>query len=386
MSNDKIGSRLFSIDGDFTIIPKEKRQIQHEYLNYAEKEGKAKFRYYTSNYMPTVEVRASNGCIVEVNWHACPSKILFNHNLQELQADEIEYMFDVLIADLEYMGIYTTKEILKKKPLNVLDVNKLVLWPNNIDLAFYLQSSAKQGRFTSIISLYPNDGVSVNNTLKHRKLIIYDKSKESEELKYLDKETLKFMKNAAFTLINVEYQMRTKKEIDAEFRTQKISLANTVENAFNPIIAKTILWNRVNEYFKDIFMTSDEYETIKEKVTTYCKKNGKKGCEKITSLIGIAFMAKKPGIKNQLLQFSDRNTVTRKLKELKEIDLTPVKPLEEFKALITNTIETNFPITLDYLKTADKTIKCKGSYAENPHNIDFGNDFPDLGYISIKNI
>lgn len=254
-----------------------------------------------------------------------------------------------------------------------------------MDILPYIQKSGKQGHFKPAITLYPNEGKSLNNNLKNRKLMIYDKSKQAEELKYLDYETAKFIKNATFTLFNIEYQMKYKREIDEEFAINHISLKNSFENAFNPLVAKTILLNRIQAYFKDIFLTSDDEETIKEKIKTYCKKHNKKGLEKITSLIGIALMAKTPDFKNVLLEFSDRNTVSKKLKELREINLTPIKPVEDFKEQVIRSIETNFIITLDYLKELDERLKCKGSYAETPHNIAFDNNFANFGVTYAKN-
>lgn len=358
MAADKIGLRLEMLEGDFNIVPKKNRQYYQEYLTVAEKYGKAKFKNTTDEYMPYIEVFYNrNAALYTIQIDACPSKILFNHNLQELNTEEVEQMLDKLIEKLEYAGIYTTKEILKQKPLNKLDVNKIIFWPNKMDILPYFQKSAKQGHFEYSITFYVNLGKSVNNNLKRRKLIIYDKSRQAERLEYLDKETLDFIQNATFTIFNVEFQMQGKKEIDAEFKTQKIALANTLENAFNPIIAKTILLNRTKEVFKDIFIISDDDETIKEKVLTYCKKTGKRGVEKITSLMWICSLSRKPDIKAELLKISDRYTVGNKLKELKEINLIPIKPVEEFKETVINSIETNSLITLDYLKEQDKNIK-----------------------------
>ena len=358
MAADKIGLRLEMLEGEFDIIPKEYRQFHQEYLSKAERYGKAIFRNTRDEYMPYIEVYCDKDTvsyIVQID--ACPSKILFNHNLQELNSEEVEQMLDKLVEKLDYAGIYTTKEILKQKPLNKLDVNKIIFWPNKMDILPYFRKSAKQGHCKHAITYYPDQGRTVQNNLKRRKLHIYDKSKQSDDLIYLDKETLDFIQNATFTIFNVEFQMQGKKEVDAEFKTHKIALANTLENAFNPIITKTILLNRTRDFFKDIFITSDDYETIKEKVNTYCKKMGKRGLKQITSLMWICSLSRNPDIKGELLEISDRYTVKKQLDELYEINLTPVKSVEEFKESVINSIETNSIITLDYLKEQYKIIK-----------------------------
>lgn len=88
MPVDKIKMYLYRANGEFEILPKDKWEPRHNYLN--SKEPKAKYTHDKYEYMPSICVFRENEEITRICLQACPSKVLYGHNLQEITQQDFE--------------------------------------------------------------------------------------------------------------------------------------------------------------------------------------------------------------------------------------------------------------------------------------------------------
>lgn len=357
---DRIKENLSRLSGEFEILPKGKWEPRHKYLNSLE--YKANYSHDKPEYMPNICVFRNNGEINGVTWQACPAKVLYGHNLQEVTQQELEAFLDKSVSQLAYAGILTDKEVLRKHYLSGADVNKLAIYPGTAAILFrILQNTPTTGQFKKAITLYPDEGICVYNVLKHRKLKIYDKTVQSKKLDFIPQDLAEFMKQASFTLINNEYSMEGKAQIDEELETQGITLPNTLESFWNPIVSQTILKNRTSAFFNQIFTIDlSQAEECFLAVQSYCKQHNITGLQAKTSLWGSIEYIGNFGLnrfQNWLLESSDKKDVRKFIKKLKDIHL-PCLPEEKIlKKTVSDALETMEPITLETLKTADEYLK-----------------------------
>ena len=309
MISDKVTTRLSRAYGELEILPKDQWEPRHQYLGCVN--NKANYRHDKHEYMPNTCIYKDNGEISQVCWQACLSKVLYEHNLQEITPDELEAFLDKSVAQLRYAGILTDKETLCKHHLSSLDVNKLVIYPGKVNIATkILWETPKKGRFKKVVSLYPDGEQSIYNELTARKLNIYDKTTQSGCLNYAPEDLISLVQAAPFTLLNIEYSMKGKAEIEAEFKTQGIDLPNTLKTAFNPIVAQTILSNRIADFFTQIFtVDANQQQEFKNALSTYFKQQEITGPKAKSALIGGAFGVSVWGLneyQNLLLENADK--------------------------------------------------------------------------------
>lgn len=239
--------------------------------------GHNTYRHDKDEYFPTIIAQPYG-----IWWETCPAKVLFGHNLYEVRPEHLNKFIDKSIQQLAYAGVYVKKEVLLKHTLNRLDVNKITLLNYSMELCRrLLESSRKSGRQNNSITLYPDTGHAVVSALAHRRLEFYDKYTEGIKQQIPD-ELKDILNRYRLTIFNIEYQIQGLNEIRREFITQKIPLEPTVENAFNPLIAKTILSNRVSKFFEGIVNIDNPLYDLLEQVELACKEQNITGLQNIS--------------------------------------------------------------------------------------------------------
>ena len=274
---------------------------------------------YKNWYFPHIKPQ---GCSLMI--HTCPAKILFGHNLKNVVPSDLDEFLERTIQQLDALGIEVSKETLRSKRLSILHVNQLVGIPLTIDCCTrMLQTAEKYGRLERGVSLYPENGICVFNNLSHRKLKIYDKT--AEALKQpLAMEQAKELQKKHKTLLQVEFQMEYAREIEREYSLQKIKLENTLENAFNPIVARKILDARAREWLNHIcIIDSPDYQLL-ETTEIICQNNNIHGIQARSSLLGCLWLCKQYGLYNALKYISrwtDHKTASKHCKKIKKLFL-----------------------------------------------------------------
>ena len=307
---DLLGFRLEA--GEFNI----KEHLLTKRHNLADWKLNA-FLAFQNRYFPVIKQEGNT-----LKIQTCPAKTLFNHNLCNILPSDLEPFLEATLKQLNEYGIETSKEILCSKQLNILHVNQLVAVPLTIDCCNrMLQTAEKYGKFQKGLSLYPNDGLCVFNNLKYRKLKFYDKTAEGLKQPAAI-EIVNGFKKQHQTLLQVEYQMQGAREIEREFTYQGIKLKNTLENAFNPEIARKILYSRTKEALQHIYVVnSSEYDLL-ENTEIICKQKNIHGLQAISSLVGCLWICKQFGI-NSLLKYlehwTDHKTAYRYSKKFKKL-------------------------------------------------------------------
>lgn len=252
--------------------------------------GHNTYRHDKDGYFPTIIAKPYG-----IWWETCPAKVLFGHNLYEVGPEHLNEFIDKSIQQLAYAGVYVKKEVLLKHTLNRLDVNKITLLNYYMELCRrLLESSRKSGRQNSSITLYPDNGHAVVSALAHRRLVFYDKYTEGIKQQIPD-ELKDILNRYRLTIFNIEYQIQGLNEIRREFITQKIPLEPTVENAFNPLIAKTILSNRVSKFFEGIVNIDNPLYDLLEQVELACKEQNKTGLQNISVRVLLLLLIKEFG-------------------------------------------------------------------------------------------
>ena len=272
---------------------------------------------YLGKYFPTIRLKGP--CLQIVT---CPAKALYNHNARNISAEDLETFLTITNQQLLNHGIEVSKETLRTKRLSTLHVNQLVKVPLTIDTCSrMLRTAEKTGKFKQGISLYPEEGICIFNNLKHRKLKIYDKTMELLKQPSA-KEIVQELQQTSTTLLQVEYQIQGAREIEREYAYQGIKLENTLENAFNPEIARKILYSRAKEALQHIYVVnSSEYDLL-ENTEIMCKQKNIHGLQAISSLVGCLWICKQFGI-NSLLRYlehwTDHKTAYRYCKKIKNL-------------------------------------------------------------------
>ena len=271
---------------------------------------------FQNRYFPVIK---QEGYTLKIQ--TCPAKTLFNHNLCNILPSDLEPFLEATLKQLNAYGIETSKEILRSKQLNILHVNQLVAVPLTIDCCTrMLQTAEKYGKFQKGLSLYPDDGFCVFNNLKYRKLKFYDKTAEALKQPAAI-EIANGLKKQHQTLLQVEFQMQGAREIAREYKLHGIKLENTLENAFNPIIARTILLARVKEAFKHIYVVNSPDYQLLENAEIICTNNNIHGLQAISSLLGCLWIYSQFGIhklSHILSRWSDSKTASRYCKKIKQ--------------------------------------------------------------------
>lgn len=353
-------TKIYLQYGEFEIISKDRWEPRHQYLKCPATVNQYKHDKY--EYMPSIIAFGSQEGISHIQWEVCPAKALYGHNLQEITPSEFNKFVDKSIYQLHYAGINTDKETLRKHYLSLLDVNKLAIYPAQFNIARHiLQQTPPSSRFEKPITLYSNGGQSVYNNLSHRKLNIYNKTAQSEELEYAPREILELLQQAPFTLLNIEYRMQGKAEIDEEFRVQGLKLANTLENAFNPQVAQTILKNRVSQFFAQMFTVDLSQKTaILNGVQTYCMQIGKSGPQAKSALLNGILAIGVYGLdtfQDFLCTGSDRKNALQFIKTLRGINIPCLQEEKVLKEVVFSALESMQPVTIQSLKEANDAIK-----------------------------
>lgn len=276
---------------------------------------KIESKAYQGQYFPNIRPHGQG-----INILTCPAKTLYNHNLYEIVPDDFERFLDATYKQLGILGIKTSKEILANKALSVIHFNKIVELPTTIDCCTrMLQTAEKYKKFTKGISAYPDDGICIFNAMKYRKLKFYDKTKEAlNQASAID--IVKELQKQNITLLQVEYQIQGKREIEREYKVQGIKFKNNLKNAFNPHISRTILYNRTKEALEHIYVIDiPEYQLL-EKADIICKQNNIHGPQAKSSIIGLLWIYNQFGINyllNLISNWSDPKTGYKIYKKIK---------------------------------------------------------------------
>lgn len=101
--------------------------------------------------------------------------------------------------------------MLRNHYLSGLDVNKLCIYHGATSAPFQiLWNTPTKGRFEKSVTFYPDSGSTTYNHLTHRKFKFYDKTAQSDDLKFAPEKLIAFIRQASFTLLNMEYSMQGK--------------------------------------------------------------------------------------------------------------------------------------------------------------------------------
>lgn len=291
---------------------------------------------FQNRYFPVIK---QEGYTLKIQ--TCPAKTLFNHNLCNILPSDLEPFLEATLKQLNAYGIETSKEILRSKQLNILHVNQLVAVPLTIDCCTrMLQTAEKYGKFQKGLSLYPDNGFCVFNNLKYRKLKFYDKTAEALKQPAAI-EIANGLKKQHQTLLQVEFQMQGAREIAREYKLHGIKLENTLENAFNPIIARTILLARVKEAFKHIYVVNSPDYQLLENAEIICTNNNIHGLQAKSALLGCIWIWKELGMNGllrQLSRWTDKKTAYKYCKKIREKCVSLME--ERDKAILTESILT----------------------------------------------
>lgn len=364
---DKVGCYL--LPGEAKIISPQRAGSKHAYLFAPRKEG-ACYKHIEAGYFPTIR-RDSYG----IYWESCPSKVIFGHNLYEVGPTDLEAFVYKSVEQLAYAGVFVEPEVLMQHRLFRMDVNKIALLPMASDFWQHLMEISKKiSRFNKAVTYYPEDGFCCVNTLKHRKLILYDKRQEGLKQEYIPWGLRNILEEGSFSIINVEYQIKKSVEIEREFRTQHLAFKNTLANAFNPKIAKTILTNRLYQVLDGIVLVESDFNTLLKEREIFCQKHGIHGLQSIALRCWLVWMLQNLGPDltfTWLKEHSDSKTALRYWKELKEGYVSTSSTDKMFKEILLSSVSQMSPIQWeDYQKFLYENNwklapKCVGNTTEN---------------------
>ncbi len=347
MSVDKVGS--FFAWKDIKIVSKDDAKLRHQYLfGSCNAKGRA-FRYDGDDYFPLIR-RMPDGII----WESCPAKVIFGHNLYEIQDNDLDRFIEKSVQQLEYAGVYITPGVLKAQPLTRLDYNKLILIPYRIDVCLRLLEEAKKnGRLKKGICIYPNDGDCCVNSLKRRKLIIYDKLKEAQEKDTIPTDIIDLLKQESFSVVNVEVQMHGKQEIEREFNTQGINEINSLRRLFKSEYARIIVHNRMKEVLDNVMTISDTDYSLLETVEQICVNEDIHGISAVATQIAFAWMIQTFGpnmVYEWLKQHSDSKYANKYWNRIQKLSYPRQQEEISIKDVISSTIDNFQPVTLKTYK------------------------------------
>lgn len=337
---DKVACYL--LPGEAKIISPKRADSRHRYLLAPHRDGSG-YKHLEAGYFPTIR-RDSYG----IYWESCPSKVIFGHNLYEVGPDDLERFVYKSVEQLAYAGVFVEPEVLMQHKLFRMDVNKIALLPQASDLCQHLMESSKKiSRFNKAVTYYPEDGFCCVNMLKHRKLILYDKRQEGLKQEYLPLALRDILEEGSFSVVNVEYQIKKSIEIEREFRTQHLAFENTLANAFNSEIARTILTNRLYQVLDGIVLVESDFNALLKEREVFCQKNGIHGLQSISLRCWILLMLQTMGAAftyNWLKEHSDAKTASRYWKELKEGYISTSATEKKFKEILRSSVSQMSPI------------------------------------------
>ena len=344
MSVDKVGK--FFPKTEYKVIEREHAQSRHQYLFKEMNYKNIPYRHDKDEYFPTI-LRTPNG----IYWETCPPKVIYGHNAYEISDADKNSFIQKSIKQLAYAGIEVNPTLFEHSDIHRLDVNKLVLIPFTIDFCMRVFEQAKQtGRMEKGFSLYPNQGTSCFNSLKRRKLMIYDKTKELETQNHVPVELKMLFSEKIYSVISVEYQMKKSSEIKAEFKSQNLKIYPKLCNVFDPNIAKTILLSRIQAVFDNIKTIDSPIHQLLETVEQVCKRNNIHGVQAIAAQYAFAHLVKMLGLNglyNILCRWTDKKSAYRHYKSFKQLDYPASKDEIQFKHRILQAIEDMVPVGLE---------------------------------------
>ena len=336
MSVDKVGK--FFPKTEYKVIEREHAQSRHQYLFKEMNYKNIPYRHDKDEYFPTI-LRTPNG----IYWETCPPKVIYGHNAYEISDADKNSFIQKSIKQLAYAGIEVNPTLFEHSDIHRLDVNKLVLLPFTIDFCTRLFEQAKQtGRMEKGFSLYPNQGTSCFNSLKRRKLMMYDKTKELGTQNYVPVKLRRLISEKTCSVINLEYQMKRATEIEAEFKLHGLTVAPELCNVFDPNIAKTILLNRIKPIFDNIQTIDSPLHKLLETVEQVCKRNKIHGVQALAAQYTFAYLVKTLGLNGlytTLCRWTDKKAAHKYCKSFKQLNYPTSKQEIVFKDLILKAIE-----------------------------------------------
>lgn len=364
---DKVACYL--LPGEVKIISPDRADSRHRYLLAPHRDGSG-YKHLEAGYFPTIR-RDFYG----IYWESCPSKVIFGHNLYEVGPKDLETFVYKSVEQLAYAGVFVEPEVLIQHRLFRMDVNKIALLPLASDFYQHLMESSKKiSRFNKAVTYYPEDGFCCVNMLKHRKLILYDKRQEGLKQEYLPSDLRNILEEGSFSVVNVEYQIKKSAEIEREFRTQHLAFENTLANAFNPEIARTILTNRLSQILDGIVLVESDFNTLIKEREVFCQKNGIHGLQSVSLRCWLLLMLQNLGPDltfTWLKKHSDAKTALRYWKELQEGYVSTSETEKIFKEILLSSVLQMSPIQWeDYQKISYETSwkltpKCVGNTTVN---------------------
>ncbi len=216
--------------------------------------------------------------------------------MYEVGPKDLETFVYKSVEQLAYAGVFVEPEVLMQHKLFRMDVNKIALIPLASNFCQNLMESSKKiSRFKKAVTYYPEDGFCCVNMLKHRKLIFYDKLHEGLTQEYIPLGLRNILEEGSFSIVNVKYQIKKSVEIEREFRTQHLAFENTLANAFNPEIARTILTNRLYQILDGIVLVESDFNTLLKEREIFCQKHGIHGLQSISLRCWLVWMLQNLG-------------------------------------------------------------------------------------------
>lgn len=343
MSIDKIGCWFDKMDIQF--VSKKRADLRHAYLfGMCGPKGKS-FHNDTDDYFPTI-IRFYDGILFE----SCPAKALFGHNLYEVCDRDLDDFIRISLQQLEYAGILIHPDMFKQVALTRLDYNKLILFPFTLDFSQRIIREAKQsGRLQKGICIYPNSGEGCVNALKHRKLILYDKLKEAQDKGIIPCDLMELVRMAQLSVMNVEFQMHGKQEIERELTKQKINTTNSLQNLFKVDYARVVIQNRVQGLLDNVMTIKDSNYSLLETIEQQCASNSIHGVTSIASQVAFAWMIQTFGVNftyEWIKNHSNKKYAHNYWKKIKNLSYPKQQEELVIRDIIASSINSFQPVTL----------------------------------------
>lgn len=254
---------------------------------------------------------------ITLNLSFCPAKVLFGNNLFEVQKKDFKFLLHTVCNMLGQEGWEIDPQVLRLHPLSGIDYAKIFASIYDSDQVLGLVDSVENHRrLTKAYTRFPNDGKSSAFQYKHRRLYIYDKTKELLTDRKLAQELQMFLVDSKYTFFRWEYNMRFAKEIQRELEKQGIYITNTFENLFDEAIGQQILSYYISEVIER--MKKIDLDQLENTYYTLAKDEKLHGSKSSLSWLGYHLGTEKwgvQGVKKLLLRSSHPTEVNRTLRE-----------------------------------------------------------------------
>lgn len=302
-----------------------------------------------SGYMPKVFFLQKGILSVECS----PAKCLYGNNIYEVSSSDFNRFIAVLRDKLCQVGVFSSTAVLSKAHCWRVDYAKEIFfpWPSNMIMDF-LRNTSVHGRMQQSLTLYPQQGKAVCRSLKHRKIMFYDKGREFLADKTANSNLINIVDKLKGSLWRYEISLKTAKEVRRELKRNGYPENVSMDFLFDENKAKYILKSRFQQikpgfcdYNPDAFLQS------LQTMVTNC---GVKTSKKLIYTMAVLLLVQVLGFSSVyeiIVQYAGKRAAQQLKKELRCLSLSSSCQKDRFVDLTEHTLNEMKPLTLPELNS-----------------------------------